>query len=337
MLYLQEPHYSNCLYRWIKKYKMNENRVSFLDLSAKQWSGMEDFTNRAPIQTMSGPLPPDGFALDISVAPPLLRRSVGEEMLLRVDLVNHGSTVLCGVGSDQGTPGHDAILLAYRWIKDGTPLSGLDSPTALPKPVEPGESAKCMMRINVPRQEGHYQLEIEAVQEGVAWFKDRGSPGISLPAEIFETGYFLKQSHLESFAGIPGSVTVDFKRPLRPEMFEQISGLFGAEQWGAWSDGKQVVLEFSSPLPEKFRLHLVASAFGPNAGREVAVTVGPLVQTFVLDAEPQEILIDFDNPQRANRLIFDVPEPVSPWVLSGSEDKRKLGIGFITLHIVPLD
>jgi hypothetical protein len=40
------------------------------------------------------------------------------------------------------------------------------------------------MAIQAPSTPGTYWLEIEAVQEFAAWFKDKGSPGIRMEAEV---------------------------------------------------------------------------------------------------------------------------------------------------------
>jgi hypothetical protein len=40
------------------------------------------------------------------------------------------------------------------------------------------------MDIKAPSRPGKYRLEIEAVQELVAWFKDKGCPGIKIEAEV---------------------------------------------------------------------------------------------------------------------------------------------------------
>ena len=59
-------------------------------------------------------------------------------------------------------------------------------------------------------------------------------------------------------------------------------GLSHAEPWGTWSEGNAIDLEFSLPLPDKFAIHLVAHAFGPNVDKAFLVHVGDSMAKFTL-------------------------------------------------------
>lgn len=117
-------------------------------------------------------------------------------------------------------------------------------------------------------------------------------------------------------------------------MLVGFSGLFGPEPWGCWSNGKEVEFSFEEPLPDRFTLSLITKAFGPNAGQECAVRVGRAQGVFVAEAEPVQINIELSNPDRSNRLVIEIPEPISPADLSNSTDHRKLGLGLCDLAIV---
>jgi hypothetical protein len=50
--------------------------------------------------------------------------------------------------------------------------------------LRPNEEITLKMAIKAPLKPGKYWLEIEAVQELVAWFKDKGCPGIRIAVEV---------------------------------------------------------------------------------------------------------------------------------------------------------
>jgi phosphoglycerol transferase len=97
-----------------------------------------------------------------------------------------------------------------------------------------------------------------------------------------------------------------------------------------------VTLEFSEPLPERFAVHLVAHAFGPNVGKEFVAHVGDSAVRFTLAASPEERVLEFSNPKRSKIIKINVPSPCSPKELGLSTDERSLGIGFTELRIEPL-
>jgi len=133
-----------------------------------------------------------------------------------------------------------------------------------------------------------------------------------------------------------GADHIDFRTASWPGIISRASGLSRAERWGTWSDGDTVILEFVMPLPEKFTVHLVASAFGPNIGKEFTASVGDSATKFVLEAEPKEKVLEFNNPEKSRTIKIDIPAPASPKELGMSSDSRKLGVGFLELRTVPV-
>ena len=67
---------------------------------------------------------------------------------------------------------------------------------------------------------------------------------------------------------VAGPRILDFRKSAWPGTISSATGLSSAEQWGTWSLGGSAMLEFSTPLPNRFAVHLVAHAFGPNVGKE---------------------------------------------------------------------
>lgn len=127
--------------------------------------------------------------------------------------------------------------------------------------------------------------------------------------------------------------TIDFKKAAWPGVVSKVEGLSGAEPWGTWSEGDKVVIEFTTPLPEKFTVHLTAIAFGPNAEKDFIMHVGDSSNTFKIAGQSEDKAIEFTNPERSNVLTINVPSPISPKEIGMSEDGRKLGIGLVQLKV----
>jgi hypothetical protein len=110
-----------------------------------------------------------------------------------------------------------------------------------------------------------------------------------------------------------GATTVDFKKSSWPGVISSARGLSIPEPWGGtWSSSDAVTLGFSEPLPEKFTVHLIARAFGPNVGKEFVAHVGDSAIRFKLAASPEERALEFSNPKGSKIIKVDVPSPCSP-------------------------
>lgn len=128
-----------------------------------------------------------------------------------------------------------------------------------------------------------------------------------------------------------------FSTPGYPNFLTALTGLSHHEDWGRWSEGKLVVLQFAKPLPTHFTLALTARAFGPNVGTPVVVKAGAVEQTFTPpDDTNQAHSLEFKLAAPTDRLEFHIPKPTSPAELKVSADPRPLGIGFVSLKITPI-
>ncbi|OOG48581.1 hypothetical protein [Rhodanobacter sp. C01] len=112
-----------------------------------------------------------------------------------------------------------------------------------------------------------------------------------------------------------------------------VQGLSGIEGFGRWSDADEVVLDFTQSLPASASLHLVASAYGPNAGKPFTMTLGDETQTFTLTEQQQSIRLRFHNPPGLDHVRIAVPAAISPRTLGKSSDDRRLGIALISLDV----
>ena len=133
---------------------------------------------------------------------------------------------------------------------------------------------------------------------------------------------------------------LDFTRRTWPSFIRDVRGLSDYEPWGRWSDANlnnSVRFDFFSPLPDKFNLVLLARPFGPDGKKSYTVKIGNQVHDFILDSGQAEVRIPFYlNNTQADSIEFIPQNPVSPYQLGISGDKRKIGLGFVSMKIDPI-
>jgi hypothetical protein len=112
------------------------------------------------------------------------------------------------------------------------------------------------------------------------------------------------------------------------------------EQWGVWSSGRQAIVTFdASSLPDGFKVAVRAKLFPPDPSLVQKIRVsdenGTLL-TIISNEQPNgEFIVGMQKSptqsQSCKSLIFDIDTPTSPQELGISEDRRKLGIGLVSL------
>lgn len=101
----------------------------------------------------------------------------GEALLLAIELRNTGVSPWLASGPYPAR-------LGYRWHPlGGGPELGAGGRALLPGPVPPGMSARVELRVEAPPAPGRYRLEIELVEEGLAWLSQRGVAPFALELE----------------------------------------------------------------------------------------------------------------------------------------------------------
>lgn len=119
------------------------------------------------------PLPESAMRAEISVPdfPASARR--GEKLRLKVHVVNRGNVVWGGCERNAGPM---QVSLGGRWLNPaGQAISKEEGRTPLPADMAPSSVADLEWAIDVPNQPGQYLLELDMLQEGVAWFGLKGS------------------------------------------------------------------------------------------------------------------------------------------------------------------
>ena len=82
-------------------------------------------------------------------------------------------------------PGGYQVNLSYHWRAPGGEFVVFDGErTALPARMAPGEAVTVRARVRAPETAGDYVLQLDLVQERVAWFESQGSPAPSAPVTI---------------------------------------------------------------------------------------------------------------------------------------------------------
>lgn len=77
------------------------------------------------------------------------------------------------------------VNLSYRW-KDskGRVLVADGARTPLPRDLAPGETVQLKMNITAPGRAGRYILNATMLQEGNAWFDDKGGAALAIPVTV---------------------------------------------------------------------------------------------------------------------------------------------------------
>jgi hypothetical protein len=144
-------------------------------------------------------------------------------------------------------------------------------------------------------------------------------------------------------AGIPSATTWDkawqLQQPGQPAWLRSVRGLDKPEDFGRWSVGPEIALEFAAPLPRRFTLELLLGGFGPNVGKSLTVIVGAVSRNIAIKSDlmhMQTYTIAIDNPEASRVLKVVIPAPATPASVGiPSADARALGVAIQTLQIRP--
>ncbi|MYW91761.1 methyltransferase domain-containing protein [Amycolatopsis rubida] len=98
----------------------------------------------------------------------------GAAGLVRARVTNRGTQVW---------PVDEEIRLGNHWLRDEATTVRDDGRTDLPYPLRPGESAELTLSVRAPQSPGGYVLELDMMQELVAWWAQYGSPTARVTVE----------------------------------------------------------------------------------------------------------------------------------------------------------
>ncbi len=81
-------------------------------------------------------------------------------------------------------------LLSYHLLDEAAGTLRHDNlRTVLPNNVRPGEEVSLRVLVKAPLEKGGYRLEFDLLREGLAWFKDSGSPTLIIPLQVEERNW----------------------------------------------------------------------------------------------------------------------------------------------------
>ena len=126
-------------------------------------------------EAVTAPLPASAFKASLTVlnAPDKLRP--GQKETLRVKIKNLSDTPWPAHG--RSNDGYFQVNLGNLWL-DAQGARITDNPyirSGLPNDMKPGDEAEVPLQITAPSKPGDYILQIDLVQEMVAWFSDKGA------------------------------------------------------------------------------------------------------------------------------------------------------------------
>src|SRR5882762_1331095 len=132
-----------------------------------------------PISKNAGPLPDRGFKAQITLPDSPSQLRAGQKEVITVKVKNASDVVWWQRGGEINDRPDNKFYIAVgnRWLdKDGKLTSETEGHSGISKDLRPGEEAEMTLQITAPKEPGEYILILDMVQEGVAWFGEKGSP-----------------------------------------------------------------------------------------------------------------------------------------------------------------
>ena len=132
--------------------------------------------------TATSPLPAGGFNAQLTLSNELKALKAGERTPVYVRIKNTSDTTWNALGQpDQ----RFAIKLGNHWLnKQGVMVVQDDARASLLFDLTPGQEVELPLTVTAPREPGRYTLEIDMVQELVAWFGSAGSKTLRLEVVV---------------------------------------------------------------------------------------------------------------------------------------------------------
>lgn len=118
-------------------------------------------------------LPTNAYAAEILCEPAETTVEAGSTIPLHVRIRNFSKTAWPCLGREDG---QCWVKLGNHWLNANLePLIHDDARANLENDLEPGGTADLVLNATAPSSAGDYVLELDMVQEAIAWFADRGS------------------------------------------------------------------------------------------------------------------------------------------------------------------
>ncbi|NOK61608.1 MAG: hypothetical protein GFH27_549313n16 [Chloroflexi bacterium AL-W] len=136
----------------------------------------ETITNEAN-SNYRNDLPETGLRAAVSIEEKFDRISPGEEKALLLKIKNESDVIWPAESLPNGT---SHVRVGNHWLApSGEVVINDDGRVRLPKDIAPQEACHVRLKVRGPAKPGNYLLEIDLVQEGNTWFKDKGSQTVT--------------------------------------------------------------------------------------------------------------------------------------------------------------
>ena len=138
-----------------------------IDRRPSCWPCARSWASRTPSS------PASAFKARIAAQEPVVVADAGAQVTVLVRVGNISDVTWPALGASDG---RYQIRLGNHWLDSGgTLLVQDDGRAGLPADLEPSQEVEIPLAVTTPTEPGDYVLELDLVQESVAWFKDKGS------------------------------------------------------------------------------------------------------------------------------------------------------------------
>jgi hypothetical protein len=157
---------------WIKRSGLRPG-VCSLEIETGRWRpvSLEDI---AVTRSMSRELATGDFRFKGRLVPEPKTMRPEEQQRVAFEFTNLGTSAWTSISDFE--KGKYAVRFTYRWIDSGGASAGFNNRWPIIGTALPGQMGRVEMSVRAPSESGDYVLEIEAVQEWVSFFKDKGNP-----------------------------------------------------------------------------------------------------------------------------------------------------------------
>jgi len=144
-------------------------------------------------------------------------------------------------------------------------------------------------------------------------------------------------SKLDEYFELKERVDINFLKKDYPYFIKSIKGLSILEGFGRWSNGEKIEIKFNKKLPKSFKLTIITRAYKTNINKPIKIVIGKQIKYFTQKDRNLAIFrFDFRTSSKNDTITIIPPNPISPYQLGKSMDKRKLGVGLGLLRISPI-
>lgn len=133
---------------------------------------------RADVPAATEALPDAAFKAGITAENPPTKLARNQQATLRLKVKNNG-TAAWPVQGKPGT-GQFQVNVGGHWLSADDKEVKIEQRVAMPQSLAPGAEVEVSFPVKAPDRAGSYVVEIDMVQEMVAWFEEKGSPTLKL-------------------------------------------------------------------------------------------------------------------------------------------------------------